>query len=81
MVVDNPTETQYITKQVYPAIAREFKITTGAVERSIRSAIADIYCSEEMLIECIGWSTSSYTNKQIVSGIAGVVRDSIAVEK
>lgn len=76
MVVDNPVETQFITKEVYPPVAREFKTTPGAVERAVRSAVSDIYCSEEVLIECIGWRASNYTNKQIVSGIAEVVRDS-----
>lgn len=76
MVVDNPDETQYITKEVYPSVAREFRTSAAAIERSIRSAISSIHCSEEDLIACIGWRSINYTNKQIVSGIAEVVRDS-----
>ena len=80
MMVDNPDGTQFITKEVYPVVAKEFKTTPGAVERAIRNLTDCINCSEDVMIEIIGWSAESYTNKEIVSAIAEGVRDKLYVQ-
>lgn len=80
MMVDNPDETQFITKEIYPVVAKEFKTTPGAVERAIRNLTDCINCSEDTMIEIIGWCAESYTNKQIISAIAEGVRDKLYVE-
>lgn len=80
MMVLDPNNSQCVTKDIYPIVAKEFNTTIGAVERSIRSCIGYINCSEETMITYIGWYAESYTNKQLISGIADIVRNSIIVK-
>lgn len=73
MMADNPEEAQLITKVIYPAIAKEFKINVPAVEKSIRDCVKRIKCSDEIKLAYIGWISSSYSNKQVIASIAELV--------
>ena len=80
MMVLDPDNTQCITKDIYPVVAKEFNTSMGAVERAIRICISDINCSEEVLSTYIGWCANSYTNKELVSSIAETVRNSMVTK-
>lgn len=73
IMVDNPEEAQFITKAVYPIVAKEFKTTVDGVEKSIRECIKKINCSDEIKLAYIGWIAKSYTNKQVIASIAELV--------
>ena len=39
LTVQNPFRVQFITKDLYPAIAKRYKVSPASVERAIRTAI------------------------------------------
>lgn len=80
MAVNNPEESQYITKNIYPALAKEFKTTTGSIEKCIRDCIKRIHCSDEIKLAYIGWISDSYTNKQLIASVAELVSMNIAAK-
>ena len=77
ITVNNPEESQFITKSVYPAVAKEFKTTTSCIEKSIRVCVKKINCSDEIKLAYIGWVADSYTNKQVIASVAELVNMNI----
>lgn len=72
---ENPDEYAcLVTKRLYPAVAKTYKVNTTAVERAIRSAISDIRCSDITKEKIIGYTSDSYTNKEFISSITEYIR-------
>lgn len=57
MSVDDPSVMEYITKRMYPAIAKKFDTTPSRVERAIRHAIEQAFS-----IAPIGVLTAAFGN-------------------
>ena len=68
---------EMITKDVYPDIAKRYKTTASAVERSIRSSIFAAWCRGglERFGRYIGWkSTKRPTNGEFISALVSLKR-------
>jgi hypothetical protein len=73
MVHGNPDEHAFITKTVYPMIARKHVSTSERVERNIRSAIKSIE-ADNMYRQIIFKDVKSKTNKEFIFGLAEFIR-------
>lgn len=72
---ENPDEYAYlITKRLYPAVAKTYRVNNTAIERAIRSAISDIRCADITKEQIIGYTSDSYTNKEIITAITEYIR-------
>lgn len=74
LVYSDPNNYEYMTKQLYPAIAKHFNKTIISVERSIRYAIESMTTDNEIKKEIFGYCTDRYTNKEFISGVAEAIR-------
>lgn len=63
-----------ITKRLYPAVAKTYKVNNSGVEHAIRSAISDIRCPDIIKEKIIGYISDSYTNKEFISSIVEYIR-------
>lgn len=63
-----------ITKRLYPTIAKTYCVNNAGVERAIRSAISDIRCSDMIKEKILGYTSDSYTNKEVISSIVEYIR-------
>lgn len=64
---------RYITKRLYPDIAKEFGTTTFRVERSIRHAIECMDCDDETKIEIFGHPYRC-TNTEFILGLVEAIK-------
>lgn len=75
VLTDDPDGMSYITKSIYPDIAKKYKSTPAAVERSIRHAIREMgkasYLRKTIYL---GRDKPSYSNKEVILGIADYVK-------
>lgn len=72
---ENPDEYAYlVTKRLYPAVAKIYRVNTAAIERSIRSVISNIACSDMIKDQIIGYTSDSYTNKEFINSVAEYIR-------
>lgn len=74
LVYSDPDNYEYITKQLYPAIAKHFNKTIISVERSIRYAIESMTADDEIKKEVFGCCMDKYTNKEFIDGVAEAIR-------
>lgn len=74
LVYSDPDNYEYITKQLYPAIAKHFNKTIISVERSIRYAIESMTADDEIKKEVFGYCMDKYTNKEFIGGVAEAIR-------
>ena len=80
-VLNNPRCLHYITKQLYPSVARKFATTPTSVERNIRNAIEAAYNRgklREIANTYYGANFSKYekpTNGEFISFIANIARN------
>lgn len=81
IAVDCNDDMCYITKDIYPVVAREFKTSIGSVERCIRTCLSHINCSDEVKMAYIGWADDHYSNKQIIASIAELIKMNIAANE
>ncbi|MBO4853895.1 MAG: response regulator [Oscillospiraceae bacterium] len=51
MVMENPERVHAVTKELYPALAREFGTTATCVERNIRSALEQAWAHGDMEVQ------------------------------
>lgn len=81
ITVDDPEAAKWITKILYPAVAREFGDTPPRVERAIRHAIETAFDrgDDSVLERYFGNTTSrargKATNFEFISRLADVVRN------
>lgn len=81
IAVDCNDDMYYITKEIYPTVAKEFKTSTGAVEKGIRTCISHINCNDETKMAYIGWVDDRYTNKQVIASIAELIKMNMTVHE
>ncbi len=68
---------EMITKDIYPDIAKEYKTTSSAVERNIRSAVAAAWCRGGVARfgRYIGWEgTNRPTNGEFITALVSRAR-------
>lgn len=69
--IESPEDIEFITKTLYPAVAKKNKTTWSRVERAIRHAIKDVDQIDEFRRTIfLGGSRDHYTNKEFIAGVA-----------
>lgn len=74
LIVSNPSEKVSLTKWLYPAAAKHFKVSSESVERAIRVAAENIWeCNDrEALSELAGRKlTTRPTNGELINMLIG----------
>ena len=83
IAVEEPYVLEAITKELYPAVAKEFGDTASRVERAIRHAIESSFdrCDDSTLDRYFGSTISprkgKLTNSEFISRLADVVRNGL----
>lgn len=81
LVIDDPKKIEYVTKDLYPTVAKYFDTTSSKVERAIRHAIETAWDrgNPEKLNEIFGYTIAfekgKATNSEFIAGIAEYVRN------
>lgn len=83
MVVENMDLLNYITKQLYPSIAKQYQTTPSRVERAIRHSIevAWIRGKQETINEIFGYTVHTGKGKPTNSEFIAMVADKIRIER
>lgn len=76
LVYQNPTEYEYMTKALYPAVAKYFDTKPSAIERSMRYAINSMLATSEIREEVFSGPARVYTNKEFIYGIVDAIERS-----
>lgn len=82
MVLDHPNDILMVTKDIYPALAKKYSITSKNVERAIRSAIesawnhAGFEALERHCPELINANRDKPTNKEFIYYLSDKIRSS-----
>lgn len=85
LILENPRSAFFITRDLYPVIAREHNSTPSRVERSLRHVIEKMYLYSDLdvLQKYFGLVVSSnsgrVTNSQFLSVVAERVRKKVGV--
>lgn len=75
IVADNEDDVSYITKSIYPDLAKKYNTTAAGVERGIRHSIEQIrFASYLRKMIYLGSNKLSYTNKEVILGIADCIK-------
>lgn len=80
IAIRNPDSLEAITKELYPAVAKEFQDTPSRVERAIRHAIENAWgrCDYDVLRHYFGNTVSPTkgkpTNSEFIARISNMVR-------
>lgn len=82
MVVENMELLNYITKQLYPAIAKKYKTTSSRVERAIRHSIEVAWSrgKPETMDEIFGYTVDTGKGKPTNSEFIAMVADRIRLQ-
>lgn len=82
MAVEDANMVNYITKLLYPSIAKEYKTTSSSVERAIRHAIDIVWNrgNQELLGEIFGNFVHSGQDRPTNSEFIAVIADRIRLE-
>ncbi|MBR3598873.1 MAG: sporulation initiation factor Spo0A C-terminal domain-containing protein [Lachnospiraceae bacterium] len=72
--LDDPNALDYITKDIYPAVAKIHRSTCARVERNIRSSISDISPDNVFRKEVFPPNTNKLTNKDFIACIVEYMR-------
>lgn len=71
ITTDDPDTMSYITKSIYPDLAKKYNTTSSCIERGIRHSIEQIrFASYLRKMIYLGSDKLSYTNKEVILGIA-----------
>ena len=72
----------YITKLLYPAIAKKYKTTSSSVERAIRHAIEVAFSrgKVDMLQEYFGYTVNAGKGKPTNSEFIALIADKLRLE-
>ena len=82
MAIEDINMMNYITKLLYPTIAKKYKTTSSSVERAIRHAIEVAWSrgKVELLEEMFGFTISSGKGKPTNSEFIALIADKIRLE-
>ena len=82
MVVDNMDMLNYITKRLYPEIAKKYQTTSSRVERAIRHSIEVAWTRghQETMNEIFGYTIQTYKGKPTNSEFIAMVADRIRLQ-
>ena len=82
MAIEDINMMNYITKLLYPTIAKKYKTTSSSVERAIRHAIEVAWSrgKVELLEEMFGYTISSGKGKPTNSEFIALIADKIRLE-
>ncbi len=82
MVVDNMELLNYITKQLYPTIAKKYQTTSSRVERAIRHSIEVAWDrgQPEVMNDIFGYTISNTKGKPTNSEFIAMVADKIRLQ-
>jgi two-component system response regulator (stage 0 sporulation protein A) len=72
MSIYDPSNLQYITKNLYPGIAKRYNSTVTSVERAIRHAIATAWDRNrtDVITEMFGYNNVKPTNSEFIATFA-----------
>lgn len=81
MVIEDPSGFKYVTKILYPSIAKQFKDTPSKVERAIRHAIDVAFTAgnKRLLDELFGYAISAEKGKATNSQFIAIVAEHIRI--
>lgn len=75
ITTDDPDTMSYITKSIYPDLAKKYNTTASGIERGIRHSIEQIrFASYLRKMIYLGSDKLSYTNKEVILGIADYLK-------
>ncbi len=82
MVVENMDMLNYITKRLYPEIAKQYKTTSSRVERAIRHSIEVAWSRghQETINEIFGYTVQNFKGKPTNSEFIAMVADKIRLQ-
>ena len=82
MVVEDMDMLNYITKQLYPTIAKKYKTTSSRVERAIRHSIEVAWSrgKPETMDEIFGYTVDTGKGKPTNSEFIAMVADRIRLQ-
>ncbi len=82
MAIEDPDSINYITKQLYPSIAKTYQTTPSRVERAIRHAIEVAWNrgKPEIMNELFGYTISSGKGKPTNSEFIAMISDKIRLQ-
>ncbi len=82
MSVDDPNMLNYITKLLYPTIAKKYKTTSSSVERAIRHAIEVAWSRGKMDViqELFGYTIHAGKGKPTNSEFIALIADKLRLE-
>ena len=82
MAVEDPNMLNYITKLLYPTIAKKYKTTSSSVERAIRHTIEVAWCRGKMDIiqELFGYTIHAGKGKPTNSEFIALIADKLRLE-
>lgn len=83
LVVREPSLLNFVTKKLYPEVAKHFGTTGSRVERAIRHAIEVAWDrgNVEVLQKWFGWTVSNMKGKPTNTEFIGLVADAIMLER
>ena len=83
LVVREPSLLNYVTKRLYPEVAKHFGTTGSRVERAIRHAIEVAWDrgNVDTLQKWFGWTISNMKSKPTNTEFIGLVADAIMLER
>ena len=83
MAVKDASILNYITKMLYPTIAKKYKTTSSSVERAIRHAIEVAFSrgQAEYLTELFGYMVNSGKSKPTNSEFIAIISDKLRLER
>lgn len=74
LAIEDPMAIDNITRQLYPTVAKMHNSTPSRVERAIRHAIENAFCSITSNIkEAVFGHTGKTSNKEFIAALAQVV--------
>ena len=82
MAIEDCNRINYITKLLYPTIAKKYKTTSSSVERAIRHAIEVAWSrgKVELLEEMFGYTISSGKGKPTNSEFIALIADKLRLD-
>ena len=82
MAIEDINMMNYITKLLYPTIAKKYKTTSSSVERAIRHAIEVAWSrgKVELLEEMFGYTISSGKGKPTNSEFIALIADKLRLD-
>lgn len=80
MVLEDGSRIHYITKDLYPSVAKEYKTTASRTERVIRHAVETAFDNmppemiEELFGNCVSFNKGKPTNSQFIATLVEAIK-------